>query len=239
MKFKSLILATCLLPLSTVGIVVQLTPSAQAAPVIQDTPAVQADYPEGFTPCPREQIKQALSENISGSELIDLLALESEVLKLCAERASLYNTIITEDQKLQKLQGKAPVAGANSRKALSNNTSVFFDSGNNQGSHSSGATGTPPAPPALNGTNPSPSLASEYNWYTMYGTGTDLTVGISDGRGNWLLKRGDMLPGDWKIVTVEAKPEKVILQKGKRLFPLPYINRKAKPLDDVFSGELN
>lgn len=231
MNFKLALIATCLFPL------------------LSGETMARADEPEGFTPCPREEINQALAQNITGKDLIDLLALERETLKLCAERAKLYNTLIEEDKKLQKLQGislETETAGLSTSVAKPD---LF--KGENKSNSTSKTTVTTPAPPlaqsnsqnssqaaSLGSSLASSPTASVYNWYTLYGTGTDLTVGISDGQGNWLLKQGGLLPGDWKIVTIEAVPTKVVIQKGTTNYLLPYILQKVKSSNDPFSGDL-
>ena len=160
--------------------------------------------------CPRDELRQGFEQNIAFDDLQDLLVLEGEILKLCAERVSLMNEVVKEDKKLKEL--------LNEETSQSVDTDVLdqiFQDNKTSSKHSftanNGSTSITPQTPQ-----------AHYNWYTMYGYGTNLTVGISNGQGSWLVKKGDTLPGDWKVTTIEAKPAKVVLSKGKETKVLAY-----------------
>ena len=157
--------------------------------------------------CPREHLREVYLQAVDRHEAIDLAAVEVEVLKLCRERQGLISAILRGEQELAELFAKHE-PGARAALPRSNTDS----------------SGLPALLPAARQetrsdlvaqTRPSLSPASPrtggrgtpvYRWFTVYGSGTALIAGVTDGVERWWVRAGDRLPGDVEVVSVEVHP---------------------------------
>ena len=167
--------------------------------------------------CPREHLRAVYLQAVERHEVVDLAAVEVEVLKLCRERQELVSEIVQGEEELADL-----LAGRGS------------DGSARAGAPGSGPGGLPALLPALAGgeSRGDPSLASSntgrgeragarYRWLIVYGSGSDLVAGVTDGVERWWVRAGDRLPGGVEVVSVGVRPISVRAAAGGRQWQLP------------------
>lgn len=170
--------------------------------------------------CPREHLRAVYLQAVERHDVVDLAAVEVEVLKLCRERQELIREIVKGEHELDDLLAEGEGAARNRR----------HDSG-------TGSVGLPKLLPAAEfgehgaANAPVPALASTradngghglpaYRWFTVYGSGSALVAGITDGVGRWWVRAGDRLPGGIEVVSVGVRPVSVRAAAGKRQWRL-------------------
>ncbi len=170
--------------------------------------------------CPREHLRAVYLQAVERHDIVDLAAVEVEVLKLCRERQELIREIVKGEHELDGLLAEGAGA-ARTRQP---------DSG-------TGTAGLPKLLPATEFGNPGaanaagPALPSTrpdqrehgmpaYRWFTVYGSGSALVAGVSDGVGRWWVRAGDRLPGGVEVVSVGVRPVSVRAAAGKRQWQL-------------------
>ena len=60
-----------------------------------------------------------------------------------------------------------------------------------------------------------------YRWFTVYGSGSELFAGVSDGVERWWVRAGDKLPGGIEVVSIRVRPVSVRAAAGDRQWQLP------------------
>ena len=173
--------------------------------------------------CPREHLREVYLQAVERHEMVDLAAVEVEVLKLCRERQGLISDIVRGEEELAKLlapagaevsaASSAPPARPGDLPALlpaSRQRSATGSSGekNEAASANSGST--------VRGGGTAPG----YRWFTVYGSGNSLVAGITDGRDRWWVRKGDRLPGGVEVVEVGVRPISVRALSGGRQWQL-------------------
>ena len=179
---------------------------------------VPAGAQEVLEECPREHLRAVYLQAVERHEVVDLAAVEVEVLKLCRERQELVSEIVRGEEELADL-----LAGRGSDAS------------------GSGPGGLPALLPAVRDENPAlsgggtrgaPSLASPntgggeragalYRWFIVYGSGSELVAGVTDGAERWWVRAGDRLPGGVEVVSVGVRPISVRAAAGGRQWQLP------------------
>lgn len=170
--------------------------------------------------CPREHLRAVYMQAVERHEVVDLAAVEVEVLKLCRERQELISEIVRGEEELSDLLAtraggtRAAMAGAGRLPALlpasgHRSPGVAGDEPQGTASLASGRTGTGERNPPL------------YRWFTVYGSGSELFAGVSDGVERWWVRAGDKLPGGVEVVSVRARPVSVQAAVGDRQWQLP------------------
>jgi len=170
--------------------------------------------------CPREHLRAIYLQAVERHDVVDLAAVEVEVLKLCRERQELIREIVKGEHELDDLLAE----GAGGARAARPDSAT-------------GSAGLPKLLPAAefgergaaNATVP--ALASTrsdkgghgmpaYRWFTVYGSGSALVAGVTDGVGRWWVRAGDRLPGGVEVVSVGVRPISVRAAAGKRQWQL-------------------
>ena len=184
------------------------------------TPAAAQDVLEK---CPREHLRAVYLQAVERHDVVDLAAVEVEVLKLCRERQELIREIVRGEHELDGLLAEGAGAARTRRP----------DSG-------TGSAGLPKLLPAAEfgergaadatapATLPLASTRSDedghgmpaYRWFTVYGSGSALVAGVTDGVGRWWVRAGDRLPGGVEVVSVGVRPISVRAAAGKRQWQL-------------------
>ena len=172
--------------------------------------------------CPREHLRAVYLQAVERHEVVDLAAVEVEVLKLCRERQELISEILRGEGELADLLAEradqadaaasGPDAGPLPELLPASGSPVSGAAGEGaQGTSSSGshaaASGEPSLPP--------------YRWFTVYGSGRELIAGVTDGVERWWVRAGDELPGGVEVLSVRARPVSVRAAAGERKWRLP------------------
>ena len=168
--------------------------------------------------CPREHLRAVYLQAVERDDVVDLAAVEVEVLKLCRERQELIREIVKGEHELDDLlaEGAArkqrPDSGTDSAGLPKLLPAAEF------GEH--GAADTPvPALASMRSDKGGQGMPA-YRWFTVYGSGSALVAGISDGVERWWVRAGDRLPGGVEVVSVGVRPISVRAAAGKRQWQL-------------------
>ena len=169
--------------------------------------------------CPREHLRAVYLQAVERHDVVDLAAVEVDVLKLCRERQELIREIVRGEQELDDLLAEGAGA-ARTRRPDSGTGSAglpkllpaaeFGELG------AANATATATLPPASTRTGHGEHGMPAYRWFTVYGSGSALVAGVSDGVGRWWVRAGDRLPGGIEVVSVGVRPISVRAAAGKR-----------------------
>ena len=172
--------------------------------------------------CPRDHLREVYLQAIDRREVVDLAAVEVEVLKLCRERQGLISAILRGEEELADLAAKSETdakqgltasdAGSGILPALlpaarrgtrSGEAGESLSSPSSASPHDRGGRGTP-----------------AYRWFTVYGSGNTLVAGVTDGVKRWWVRAGDRLPGEVEVVSVGVRPASVRAAAGGRQWQL-------------------
>ena len=173
--------------------------------------------------CPREHLREVYLEAVERHEMVDLAAVEVEVLKLCRERQGLISEIVRGEKELTELLTQH-AAGARTPPSA-----PLADSG---GLPALLPAGGQRSPMVANGEQPASSSAISsrtglgrrdaptYRWFTVYGSGNALVAGVTDGLERWWVQAGDRLPGGVEVISVGVRPISVRAASGGRQWQL-------------------
>ena len=172
--------------------------------------------------CPRDHLRAVYLQAVERHEVVDLAAVEVEVLKLCRERQGLISEIVRGEEELAGLLAThAGGTGTVSARTDSDLLPALLPASRGQNpaasvgetggalSLASGRTGIGERDPLL------------YRWFTVYGSGSELFAGVSDGVERWWVRAGDELPGGVEVVSVRVRPDSVRAAAGARQWQLP------------------
>ena len=170
--------------------------------------------------CPREHLRAVYLQAVERHDVVDLAAVEMEVLKLCRERQKLIREIVKGEHELDTLLAESAGA-ARTRRPDSGARSAglprllpaaeFGERG--------AADAAVPALASARADKGEPGVPA-YRWFTVYGSGSALVAGITDGVGRWWVRAGDRLPGGVEVVSVGVRPVSVRAAAGKRQWQL-------------------
>ena len=180
--------------------------------------------------CPREHLRAVYLQAVEHKEIVDLAAVEVEVLKLCRARQSLISEIIKGERELAALREERSGAGQEPGAAAKGLPSLLSlaertdePRAERERPAGAGAAQTTPTPPARDSYAPAvvADPAPAYRWFTAYGSGADLVAGITDGAERWWVRAGDRLPGGVEVVAVGVRPVTVRVAARGRQWQLP------------------
>ncbi len=172
--------------------------------------------------CPRAYLRTEWGNQLGEDKTIEQkLGLEAEILKLCIDRMKLIHNFA---DKLDK-QKKDGAAGVPLLASTPGNSTVGKAPDQDLSATISATlkkqtTKTTTIKPKKKRAAPKPPNQL-YGAFTVYGMGTDLTAGITDGKNTWWKGDGEELPGNLKIVSVTNPPMKVVVRKNRRDYVLP------------------
>ncbi len=172
--------------------------------------------------CPRDHLRTVYLQAVERHEVVDLAAVEVEVLKLCRERQGLISEIVRGEEELADLLAThMRERGAVLAETASGALPALLRAPREQSPQAaSGDTrGTPaPAPAGAEKGERDPPF---YRWFTVYGSGSEFVAGVSDGAERWWVRAGDELPGGVEVVSVGVRPVSVRAAAGDRQWQLP------------------
>ena len=173
--------------------------------------------------CPREHLRAVYLQAVERHDVVDLAAVEVEVLKLCRERQELIREIVRGEQELDGLLAEG--AGAAGTRRPDSGTGSAGLPGllpaaefGERGAANAAAPATLPLASTRSGQDGHGTPA--YRWFTVYGSGSALVAGVTDGVGRWWVRAGDRLPGGVEVVSVGVRPISVRAAAGKRQWQL-------------------
>ena len=173
--------------------------------------------------CPREHLREVYLQAVERHEMVDLAAVEVEVLKLCRERQGLISEIVRGEKELTELLAQhaagartppsAPLADSGALPALlpADGQRAPMSARGEQRASSSAGSSRP---------GPGRGAAPTYRWFTVYGSGNALIAGVTDGLERWWVQAGDRLPGGVEVISVRVRPISVRAASGGRQWQL-------------------
>lgn len=170
--------------------------------------------------CPREHLRAVYLQAVERHEVVDLAAVEVEVLKLCRERQELIREIVKGEHELDGLL--AEDAGATRTRRSDSGTGTAALPRLLPAAEFGKRDDTSATVPALASTDPDQrgQAMPAYRWFTVYGSGSALVAGVTDGVGRWWVRAGDRLPGGVEVVSVGVRPVSVRAAAGKQQWQL-------------------
>ena len=173
--------------------------------------------------CPREHLREVYLQAVERHEMVDLAAVEVEVLKLCRERQSLISEIVKGENELMELI-TAQTAGAKStppaRSVVSKGLPALLPADAQATGRKTGGRGSAFAPATASSAGSGSHTTPTYRWFTVYGSGNALVAGVTDGLERWWVRAGDRLPGGVKVMSVGVRPVSVRAGDSSRQWQL-------------------
>ena len=172
--------------------------------------------------CPRDHLRAVYLQAVERHEVVDLAAVEVEVLKLCRERQGLISEIVRGEEELAELLAThAGGTGPALARTDSNSLPALLPASRQQSPAAAGGETRGTLPPVSGRTGKGERDSSLYRWFTVYGSGSELFAGVSDGVERWWVRAGDELPGGVEVVSVRVRPVSVRATAGDRQWQLP------------------
>lgn len=171
--------------------------------------------------CPREHLRAVYLQAVERHEVVDLAAVEVEVLKLCRERQELVSEIVKGEAELADLlAGRGSDASARTAAPGSGLPALLPAAWDENPALAGGETRGAPSP-ASPETGRGEGAGARYRWFIVYGSGSELVAGVTDGVERWWVRAGDRLPGGVEVVSVGVRPVSVRAAAGSRQWQLP------------------
>ena len=172
--------------------------------------------------CPRDHLRAVYLQAVERHEVVDLAAVEVEVLKLCRERQGLISEIVRGEEELEDLLAThAGGPGAARARTDSGPLPALLPASREQGPAAAGGETHRTESLASGHTGKGERGLPPYRWFTVYGSGSELFAGVSDGIDRWWVRAGDELPGGVEVVSVGVRPVSVRAAAGARQWQLP------------------
>ena len=172
--------------------------------------------------CPRDHLRAVYLQAVERHEVVDLAAVEVEVLKLCRERQGLISEIVRGEEELTELLATHAGGTGPARARTDSDPLPALLPASRERSPAAAASETRGTLPLVSGRaekgERDPTL---YRWFTVYGSGSELFAGVSDGVERWWVRAGDELPGGVEVVSVRVRPVSVRAAAGERQWQLP------------------
>ena len=161
--------------------------------------------------CPRDHLREVYLQAVDRREAVDLAAVEVEVLKLCRERQGLISAILRGEEELADLVEKRESdakSGLSASDAGSGNLPALLPAARHE-TRSGEAGESLPSPSSVSPRKRGGGGTPDYRWFTVYGSGSALVAGVTDGVKRWWVRAGDRLPGEVEVVSVGVRPASV------------------------------
>lgn len=175
--------------------------------------------------CPREHLRAVYLQAVERHEVVDLAAVEVEVLKLCRERQELISEIVRGEEELAALLAnrgsEGSAAAATPPDAGTGALPALLPAAGYEGRPGAGGEARAAATPGSARAGRDERDASRYRWFTVYGSGSELFAGVTDGAERWWVRAGDRLPGGVEVVSVGVRPVSVRAAAGGRQWQIP------------------
>ena len=172
--------------------------------------------------CPRDHLRAVYLQAVERHEVVDLAAVEVEVLKLCRERQGLISEIVRGEEELAELLAThAGEPGPARARADSDPLPALLPASRERSPAAAGSETRGTLSLVSGRTEKGERAPPLYRWFTVYGSGSELFAGVSDGVERWWVRAGDELPGGVEVVSVRVRPVSVRAAAGERQWQLP------------------